>query len=155
MPEHALPAGGAAEREARRLCESSALAERGRALVFDVLLWGQPARAFALRFDGRAVAYLNRCAHVPVEMDWQPGEFLDLDRRWIVCSIHGATYEPADGRCIAGPCGRGRLMPLELHEAGGQVYWYPSRDIRPVPAAPDAPPPAVPPSAPPPALPAG
>jgi hypothetical protein len=37
-----------------------------------------PARAFALRFDGRVVAYLNRCAHVPTEMDWQPGEFLDM-----------------------------------------------------------------------------
>jgi hypothetical protein len=87
-------------------------------------------------------------------MDWQAGEFLDLDRRWIVCSIHGATYEPADGRCIGGPCGRGRLMPLELHEAGGQVYWYPSRDIRPVPPAPAASPPAVPPSVPPSARPA-
>jgi nitrite reductase/ring-hydroxylating ferredoxin subunit len=154
MPDAAPPptAAAAPEREAVPLCESSTLAERGRATVFDVMLWGQPARAFALRFEGRAVAYLNRCAHVPVEMDWQPGEFLDLDRRWIVCSIHGATYEPADGRCIGGPCGRSRLMPLEVHEAGGQVYWYPSRDIRPLPAA--ASPPAVPPSAPPSAHPA-
>ncbi len=151
MPDAAAPAA-AGEREAIVLCESSALADRGRATVFDVLLWGQPARAFALRFDGRVVAYLNRCAHVPVEMDWQPGEFLDLDRRWIVCSIHGATYEPADGRCIGGPCGRSRLMPLEVHEAGGQVYWYPSRDIRPLPAAASSP--AVPPSAPPSAHPA-
>lgn len=122
------------------LCESTALAERGQAYVFDVLLWRQPARAFALRFDGRVVAYLNRCAHVPVEMDWQPGQFLDIDKRWIICSIHGATYEPADGRCIAGPCGRARLMPLKIEESGGQVYWYPSPDIRPVvfdePAAP-------------------
>lgn len=145
------PAAASQEREAVVLCESPALAERGRATVFDVLLWGQPARAFALRFDGRVVAYLNRCAHVPVEMDWQPGEFLDLDRRWIVCSIHGATYEPADGRCIGGPCGRSRLMSLEVHEAGGRVYWYPSRDIRPLPAAT---PPDVPPSAPPSARPA-
>ena len=151
MPDAAAPAA-AGEREAIVLCESSALADRGRATVFDVLLWGQPARAFALRFDGRVVAYLNRCAHVPVEMDWQPGEFLDLDRRWIVCSIHGATYEPADGRCIGGPCGRSRLMPLEVHEAGGQVYWYPSRDIRPLPAAASSP--AAPPSAPPSAHPA-
>jgi nitrite reductase/ring-hydroxylating ferredoxin subunit len=153
MPDAAAPASTAGqEREAVVLCDSQALAERGRATVFDVLLWGQPARAFALRFDGRVVAYLNRCAHVPVEMDWQPGEFLDLERRWIVCSIHGATYEPADGRCIGGPCGRSRLMPLETHEAGGRVYWYPSRDIRPLPAA--ASPPAVPPSAPPSARPA-
>ena len=36
-------------------------------------------------------------------MDWQPGEFLDADRRWIVCSIHGATYEPAVAVASAAP----------------------------------------------------
>ncbi len=61
------------------LCASEALAERGRAWVWDVLEYGRPARAFALRFDGIVVAYLNRCTHVPTEMDWQPGEFLDAD----------------------------------------------------------------------------
>ena len=115
------------------LCAAADLVERGRAVVFDVLLWRQPARAFALRFDGRLVAYVNRCAHVPVEMDWQPGDFLDQDRRWIVCSIHGATYEPADGRCVGGPCGRARLLPVDIAELDGQACWYPSADIRPVP----------------------
>ena len=114
------------------LCTSAELTERGKAKVWEVLEYGRPARAFALRFEGVVRAYLNRCAHVPAELDWQPGEFLDIDRRWIVCSIHGATYEPEDGRCVGGPCGRGRLIPLAVDESGGQVYWYPSRDIQPV-----------------------
>ena len=114
------------------LCASSALTEGGRAWVWDVLEYGRPARAFVLRFEGVPRAYLNRCAHVPAEMDWQPGEFLDSDRRWIVCSIHGASYDPSDGRCVGGPCGRGRLVPLAVGEADGQVYWYPSRDIQPL-----------------------
>ena len=117
---------------AQTLCRTDELAERGRAVVFDVLLWRQPARAFALRLDGRVVAYINRCAHVPTEMDWQPGEFLDAERRNIVCSIHGATYAPESGRCVGGPCGRGRLMALAVSESDGQVYWYPSRDIAPL-----------------------
>lgn len=125
------------------LCAADELVERGRAHVFDVLRYGELERAFALRFDGRVVAYLNRCVHVPAELDWQPGEFLDADRRWIVCSIHGAMYEPASGHCIGGPCGRGRLTPLAVAEAGGRVYWYPSRDIQPLafdePAPPSAP----------------
>lgn len=115
------------------LCASAALEERGKAVVWDVLQWRQPARAFALRFDGRVVAYVNRCVHVPTELDWQPGEFLDADKRWILCSIHGAVYEPADGRCVGGPCGRGKLMPVAVTERDGQVYWYPSRDTQPVP----------------------
>jgi len=118
--------------EPEPLCASSELAEKGRAVVFDVLQYGQPARAFALRFDGRVVAYINRCAHVPTEMDWQPGEFLDDERVVILCSMHGASYEPSSGRCVGGPCGRGRLTPVEVVESNGQVSWYPSRDIRPV-----------------------
>lgn len=120
------------EPEAQRLCASAELAERGQALVFDVLQYGQAVRAFALRFEGCVVAYLNRCVHVPTEMDWQAGEFLDSDRRFILCSTHGAAYEPLDGRCVGGPCGRGRLTALDVAERDGQVYWYPSRDIRPV-----------------------
>jgi nitrite reductase/ring-hydroxylating ferredoxin subunit len=114
------------------LCASADLAERGRAWVWDVLEHGRPTRAFALRFDGAVVAYINRCVHVPTEMDWQPGEFLDIEKRWILCSIHGATYEPADGRCVGGPCGRGRLTRVRVQEEGGAVYWYPSFDIQPV-----------------------
>ena len=120
------------EASAEHLCAAVALEESGRALVFDVLEYGRPMRAFALRFHGQVHAYLNRCAHVPTEMDWQPGEFLDTDKRFILCSIHGAAYEPTNGRCVGGPCGRGRLTPLRVQESAGEVYWYPSRDIRPV-----------------------
>jgi nitrite reductase/ring-hydroxylating ferredoxin subunit len=119
--------------EAQPLCASADLVERGQALVFDVLQYGEPVRAFALRFEGEVVAYLNRCVHVPTEMDWQHGVFLDGDQRFILCSTHGASYEPLDGRCVGGPCGRGRLTAVQVREIDGQVYWYPSRDIRPVP----------------------
>ena len=113
------------------LCGSEALAERGTAFLFDVLHYGQSARAFAMRIDGHVVAYLNRCVHVPTEMDWQPGEFLDSAREWIVCSMHGAAYDPRNGRCVGGPCGRGKLTVIEVREHDGHVYWYPSRDTRP------------------------
>ena len=114
------------------LCASDALAERGRAQLFDVLWHGEPVRAFALRIDGRVVAYINRCLHVPTELDWIPGEFLDADRRHIVCAVHGATYEPHHGRCVGGPCGRGRLTEVRVQEHADGVYWYPCDTIRPL-----------------------
>lgn len=117
--------------EPQVLCASAALEERGLAHVFDVLLNGEPARAFALRFDGQVVAFVNRCVHVPAELDWQPGRFLDATREWIVCSMHGATYHPASGRCAGGPCGRGALTPIHVVERDGQVCWYPSAQVRP------------------------
>ena len=113
------------------LCASAALEEKGRAILFEVLHFRQPVRAFALRFDGRVVAYLNRCVHVPAEMDWQPGEFLDSGQEFIICSTHGAVYEPLTGRCAGGPCGRGRLTAIDVEERDDRVYWIPTRDLRP------------------------
>ena len=106
------------------------LAERGRALVFDVLEYGRPVRAFALRIDGRAVAYLNRCAHVPVEMDWNPGEFLDAER---VSSSAPSTARPTIRPPVAVLVDPARAGAWAVHvtERDGKVSWYPSRDIRP------------------------
>ena len=118
------------------LCASEVLVERGDAVVFEVQQWRRKVGAFVMRFEGRVVAYLNQCAHVPTEMDWQEGKFLDRDRELIICSIHGATYDPLNGRCVGGPCMGGRLTPLRVEERDAQVYWYPSSDIKPLPAEP-------------------
>lgn len=124
-----------AEQEAApvRLCAADELVERGDAVVFDVIQWRDKATAFAMRFDGEVVAYLNRCVHVPTEMDWQYGKFLDSGRDFIMCSIHGASYNPSNGRCVGGPCGRGSLTKLRVEERDQQVYWYPSLDTQPAP----------------------
>ncbi len=126
MPEQPQPASP------QLVCASADLADGGRGVVFDVLEHGQPVRAFVLRFEGRVVGYLNRCAHVAAELDWLPGMFLDADGREIVCAIHGASYDPRDGRCTGGPCGRGRLRSLQVGESDGSVCWYPSGDVQPV-----------------------
>ncbi|MBH1987413.1 MAG: Rieske 2Fe-2S domain-containing protein [Burkholderiales bacterium] len=124
MPERHL--------EPQALCASSELQEGGDAVTFEVMEFGRPAPAFAVRFDNVAVAYLNRCAHVPAEMDWQPGKFWDQDRRFIICSVHGALYDPGSGRCVSGPCPGARLHAIRLKEEGGQVHWYPSDRLQPL-----------------------
>ena len=68
---------------------------------------------------------------MPTELDWQPGEFLDGGREFIICAIHGASYSAQTGRCIGGPCGQGRLLPIETFERGDDVWWQPTRDTRP------------------------
>ena len=104
------------------LCASNDLAERGMAVPFDVVHGGQTCRAFAVRFEGRVVAYLNRCAHVAMEMDWRPNRFFDGSGRWLLCATHGAAYEPANGACAGGPC-RGGLIPVPVVERDGVIYW--------------------------------
>ena len=135
MPDDAPlpPAGSGAVAAAapQRLCASAELVEKGRAVLFDVLHFREHARGFALRFEDRVVAYLNRCVHVPTELDWQPGEFLDGGREFIICAIHGASYSAQSGRCIGGPCGHGRLLAIETFERDGDVWWKPTRDTQP------------------------
>jgi len=77
--------------------------------------------AFVLRWQG-VHAYLNRCEHVAVELDWRPGEFLDASGQYLMCAAHGALYEPDTGLCVDGPC-RGRaLQRLVVIERDGCIY---------------------------------
>ena len=114
------------------LCQSPDLEEGGAAVLFDVQEFGQTIQAFAVRYDNVAVAYLNRCAHVPTAMDWQEGQFFDQDKRFIICSIHGALYDPATGRCVGGPCPGAKLHAIELREQAGEVSWRPTDRLQPL-----------------------
>jgi nitrite reductase/ring-hydroxylating ferredoxin subunit len=98
---------------------------------FDVVCDGQNCRAFAIRFQGRAHAYVNRCTHIAMEMDYRPNRFFDDSGRWLLCATHGATYAPHTGECAGGP-GRGPLVKIELTESGGVVYWRPSPRVKPL-----------------------
>ncbi len=107
-----------------RVCASAALADGQDGIRFNVREAGQVIGAFVVRHQGRVVGYLNRCAHVGLELDWVEGRFFDADRRWLMCATHGALYEPHDGRCAAGACeGRGGLRALTVLERDGAVYW--------------------------------
>ena len=106
----------------RLICLSSALADSGQGVRFEVEYFGQPAPAFAVRHAGQVHGYLNRCAHVAMELDWQEGVFFDAEGRDLICSTHGALYEAGTGRCIGGPCNRTPLVKLKLEEHDGAVY---------------------------------
>jgi len=120
--------GGETERIA--LCNSADLQEGGLAVPFDVVYCGQTCRAFAVRFEGLVHAYLNRCTHVAMELDYQPDRFFDDTGQWLLCATHGAAYKPDTGECAGGPC-RGGLVKIELSETEGVVYWHSSHVLEP------------------------
>ena len=113
------------------LCNSQDLVDGGVAVPFDVVFGGQTCRAFAVRWKGAVHAYLNRCAHVAMEMDWQPGRFFDDSGQWLLCSTHGAVYRPDTGACAGGPC-RGGLHRIALSERDGVVHWHTDWNLQPV-----------------------
>ena len=113
------------------LCQSADLKDSGLAVPFDVVYAGQTCRAFAVRFEGQVQAYLNRCTHVAMEMDYQPDRFFDLEGRWLMCATHGATYAPDTGECMGGPC-RGGLVKIPLTETQGVVHWHTAYNLKPL-----------------------
>lgn len=106
----------------RLICASELLQERSSGVRFALPELGERVTGFVIRYNGVPHAYVNRCAHVPVELDWQEGDFFDLTRHYIICSTHGAHYEPATGHCVMGPCQGRSLMPLSVTERDGQIY---------------------------------
>ena len=113
------------------LCQSADLIDGGRAVSFDLVYGGQTCRAFAIRFNTQVHAYLNRCTHVAMEMDWQPDRFFDDSGQWLLCASHGAAYRLDTGQCAGGPC-KGGLIRVALSEADGVVFWHPTYIARPV-----------------------
>ncbi|MDQ1316071.1 MAG: hypothetical protein QG662_2180 [Pseudomonadota bacterium] len=106
----------------RLICAASDIAEQGRGVRFELIRAGKPQPAFVVRFDGQPHAFLNRCGHLPQELDWQEGEFFDDSRLYLICSTHGALYHPASGQCVGGRCAGSGLIPVPVVEHDGHVY---------------------------------
>ena len=117
--------------QAISLCPSGALCDSGLAVPFEVRYYDRSCPAFAIRYAGQVHAYLNRCTHVPMEMDFQPGQFFDLTGHWLICSTHGALHAPQTGACLAGPC-RGGLVKIQITEQDGLVHWHTAPNLQPV-----------------------
>jgi nitrite reductase/ring-hydroxylating ferredoxin subunit len=111
------------------LCSSGALIDAQPAVPFDVIYEGLTCRAFAVRHKGHVQAYLNRCAHIPMEMDYQANRFFDESGKWLLCATHGAVYKPETGECVEGPC-RGNLVKITLSESDGNVYWHTTHNLK-------------------------
>lgn len=114
------------------ICESSDVEEGGKGFRFPLLAGADEATGFVVRYDGTAHAYLNRCAHVPVELDWVQGEFFEGSGLYIMCATHGAIYVPDTGYCSGGPCRGGRLRKITLTEVDGKIFWTADDYLKPV-----------------------
>lgn len=110
-----------AERE-RLICAASQLIERAGGFTFPLPELGPNVGGFVVRYNGVVHGYINQCAHVPVPLDWQEGDFFDLTRHYLICSTHGAHYDPKSGRCVLGPCKSKALQKLNVVERDGNIY---------------------------------
>ena len=85
---------------------------------------GRTVEGLLLNYDGRLFAYLNRCRHIALSMDWVDNQFFTEDKRYLICANHGATYEPTTGECVWGPCYGAFLQGVPLEISDGQIVAF-------------------------------
>ncbi len=103
------------------LIKSEQLIDGGKGVRFALPSLGEHVTGFAIRFKGQVYAYVNQCAHVSVELDWNEGEFFSAQQDFIVCATHGAHYRPDNGYCVLGPCKGKQLKSIPLVEQNGEI----------------------------------
>ena len=100
---------------------SDALANEAKGLRFALPMLGDFATGFVVRYQGQAYAYVNQCAHVPIELDWNQGDFFTAQKDYLICATHGAHYQPDTGYCMLGPCKGKRLRAIPVSEQNQKI----------------------------------
>ncbi|MCR6629318.1 MAG: Rieske (2Fe-2S) protein [Magnetospirillum sp.] len=83
---------------------------------------------FVVRQGDRVRAYVDSCPHAFAPLEMEPDQFLDLTRSYVLCSLHGAHFDPDSGACVLGPC-LGRSLtayPIRIHN--GKIIAGPQPD---------------------------
>ncbi|MFQ3245872.1 MAG: nitrite reductase/ring-hydroxylating ferredoxin subunit [Arenicella sp.] len=107
----------------KRIGSIDGLQEGGKGLRFDVRnASGDVMPAFVIHYDYQYFAYLNKCGHIAVQLDYMPGEFFSDDGQSLICATHGAEYAPDTGACQGGPCYGVGLERLEISQSDGQLF---------------------------------
>jgi len=79
--------------------------------------------------DGELNAFVNRCPHQGVPLDWDNDQFLDIDEEFIQCATHGAIFDIQSGLCRSGPCVGQSLVRVPITVQAETVYIDPD-DVR-------------------------
>jgi len=97
----------------------------GHTKKFFLQIDGSEAECFAVNHGGTLHAYVNRCLHVPMTMDWIDNQFMTEDKQFILCATHGACYVPDTGECVSGPPFGKFLIRVPLIISGEEVIASP------------------------------
>ena len=102
------------------LCAEGDIADPG-ARAFVVQIGEAWFHGFVVKKDGEVAGYVDRCPHAGNPLAVELDRYLTRDGSLILCSWHGAAFEPLTGVCVAGPCAGGRLTPWPVRAEGGVI----------------------------------
>jgi len=103
------------------VCRGEQVCERGLAVRFRLVTGEEVRPAFVIRVDGQVRAFVNRCGHLAMQLDWEEGAVFDAQGRFLICATHGARYDPQSGRCVSGRCAGRGLEAVAVEEIAGEV----------------------------------
>jgi nitrite reductase/ring-hydroxylating ferredoxin subunit len=93
----------------------------GGATAVDAMFADGAESLILLRHGEQVDGYLNICPHAGRRLDYAPGKFL-LKNDTLICAVHGATFNQADGLCIGGPCRGEHLRAVGVRVQDGTIH---------------------------------
>lgn len=109
----------------QQLIKLSKISETGisQCQTLDVECNGVSLELILLCYEaGKYRAYVNKCPHTGVNLNWLDNQCFDSDGDLLMCSLHGALFQPDDGFCVYGPCKGQSLVSLPLLIKAGVIY---------------------------------
>lgn len=103
------------------LCQLNDI-EDGGSIGLVTKINGLPVGLALIRQGDTVFVYENSCPHNHAPMDFTPGQFLNLERDLILCTLHGALFRIDDGHCVQGPCTGKHLTPVASEVRDGAVW---------------------------------
>ena len=94
----------------------------GKSKKFVLQVGRHEIECFVVNFRGEHRAYVNKCRHVAMSLDWVENRFFDETGDYLLCPTHGAVYEPDGGLCVAGPPAGRALIRVPLEERDGALW---------------------------------
>lgn len=80
-----------------------------------------PVDLIVTRHQGLPRAWFNVCPHQGRSLNISPDRFLTDEHNQLVCCVHGAVFEPDQGRCVSGPCLNAHLKAVAITEMDGKI----------------------------------
>lgn len=94
--------------------DGGALGPLGQALL-------APEGVVVVRRGYEVWAYVNRCPHFSVPLNFQPQTFCTYRSKIIMCAHHSAMFRFEDGHCVDGPCKGAQLESVSVKLVEGVV----------------------------------
>jgi len=110
------------KKSSRKLVGSAGELAHGTSKKFTLRRGSRELEALLVNYQGNLFAYVNRCPHTGITLDWVNNQFFSVDGRYLMCATHGAVFEPPSGECIWGPCVGLALQSVPIEIEDGQVY---------------------------------